>query len=150
MPCSDITEVLQIEIDAEDRLVTYSLLKQTCGGSLGKESLLLKWAGNRSVAEILETDFDRFRALFPTDDPVVEFVRLKHFVALQKGLAALLGTQSAQPTDACAVDTITYLPDGGVRMLAELKVDVLTDEIKACGGCGSCATGSIPTKRQCR
>lgn len=139
MPCSDVTEILRIEIDSSDRLTDYSLTKLTCGGALGKEALLKKWCGGLSTEEILSTSIDSFCTRFPTEDPVVEFVRLKHLLALQKGLRALIGVESSRPDDAISVESIEY-SENGVTLSALLKIDAVTDEIRACGRCAGCGT----------
>ncbi len=141
MPCSDVTELLRLDLDSQDRLSGYSLTKLTCGGSLGKESLLLKWCGGLQANQILSTTIDAFSERFPANDPVVEFVRLKHLLAIQKGLRALTGLESSRPDDAISIETIDHGPDG-VSMRALLKVDAVTDEIRACGRCAGCGTHS--------
>ncbi len=139
MPCSDVTEILRIDLDPGDHLIDYSLTKLTCGGALGKESLLKKWCGGLSTTEILSTSIDAFCTRYPTTDPVVEFVRLKHLLALQKGLRALTGEESSRPDDAIAVESIEY-SQSGASLTALLKVDAVTDEIQACGRCAGCGT----------
>ncbi|MBI5265858.1 MAG: hypothetical protein HY851_01370 [candidate division Zixibacteria bacterium] len=139
MPCSDVTEILKLQIDAEDRVVGYSLTKRTCGGALGKEALLLKWCGGLPASQVMGTTVDQFLDKYSSDDPAVEFVRLKHLLALKKGVAALTGEIAARPDDSIAVESIDYGPEG-VEMVAHIKVDVMTDEIKACGRCAGCGT----------
>ncbi len=143
MPCNDVTEILRLALDSDDRLTTYSLTKLTCGGVLGKEALLKKWCGGLPARQILETGIDAFCAKFPTDDPAVEFVRLKHLLAVQKGLSALLGDQSARPDDAISIESIDYGPDG-IQMIALIKVDAVTAEIQSCGRCVGCGTTKAP------
>jgi hypothetical protein len=143
MPCNDVTEILRLVLDADDRLSEYSLTKLTCGGVLGKEALLKKWCGGLPAREILATDIDAFCAKFPTDDAAVEFVRLKHLLALQKGLSALLGDQSARPDDAIAIESIEHGPLG-TQMIALIKVDAVTKEIQSCGRCVGCGTAKTP------
>ena len=59
MPCNDITEVIDLHVDAADRLRSYKLNKLTCGAEIGSDSLLLSLFINRRTDEIL--------ALEPTD-----------------------------------------------------------------------------------
>ncbi len=139
MPCSDVTEILSITLDPEDRIVHYSLIKRTCGGSVGNPSLLRKWVENRPAQEVLEASPDQLLTALPTQSSTWEFLRLKHLFALQSGIQALIGQKSAMPGEACVVDSIETTA-GGVRLIAEIKVDVLTEKISACGGCGSCGT----------
>jgi hypothetical protein len=137
MPCADVTEILRLQVDLEDRLVGYSLTKRTCGGALGKEPLLLKWCGGLPARQVMDTTVDQFLDRYSSDDPVVEFVHLKHFIALRKGIAALIGEIAARPDDSIAIESIDYGPDG-VDLVAHIKVDIVTKEIKACGRCAGC------------
>ena len=141
MPCSDVTEVLSLTLDDEDRLTHYTLFKLTCGGGVGNPSLLRKWIENRPVAEILATTPDVIVEAFPTPSDTWEFLAIKHLLAVQSGLHALLGDSASTPDDTCMIETVEYGPKG-VRMLAQIKVDILTQSITACGGCGTCSTHS--------
>lgn len=139
MPCSDVTEILSITLDSDDRIVHYSLLKRTCGGSVGNPSLLRKWVENRTAQEVLEASPEQLLAALPTPSTTWEFLRLKHLFALQSGIQALFGQKSAMPGDPCVVDSIE-MTDGGLRLLAQIKVDILTEKIAACGGCDTCGS----------
>jgi hypothetical protein len=147
MPCNDVTEILRLQLDHQDRVTGYSLTKRTCGGIMGKESLLMKWCGSLPATQVRDTTVDQFVAKFPTEDAVIEFVRLKHLLALQKGIAVLVGETSARPDDSIVLESVEYSAEG-VELVAHIKVDMVTDEIRACGRCGSCGSKSnvqVPT-----
>lgn len=139
MPCSDVTEVLSLTLDHQDRVSHYSLVKLTCGGGVGNPSLLRKWIENRPVAEVLAAKPDLMMEVFPTTSATWEYLAIKHLLAVQSGLHALLGDTPSTLNDICMIDTVEHGPNG-VRMLAQIKVDILTEAITACGGCGSCET----------
>ncbi|MFZ1683941.1 MAG: hypothetical protein WAU88_07385 [Candidatus Zixiibacteriota bacterium] len=139
MPCSDVTEVLSITLDPDDRIIHYSLIKETCGGAVGNSSLLRKWVENRLASDVLKAQPEEIMAAIPTKSTTWEFLTLKHLFALQTGLQAFLGEKSAMPGDSCVVDTIETTPKG-IQFIALIKVDVLTEKIESCGGCGSCGT----------
>ncbi|MBI2436095.1 MAG: hypothetical protein HYV26_24825, partial [Candidatus Hydrogenedentes bacterium] len=40
MPCTDVTEIIRVEVDAEDRLKSYRFIKRTCGQGVGTDALL--------------------------------------------------------------------------------------------------------------
>jgi len=52
MPCKDISEIIKVKIDNEDRLIWYALEKSSCGKLLGTESLILDLIKDKPVAEI--------------------------------------------------------------------------------------------------
>jgi hypothetical protein len=140
MPCDDVTEVLRIELDPDDRVRAYELNKRTCGRAVGERSLLAEWATGRAAAEVLVADIDAFlHALAPTGE-AEEFLVLKHFFALRMGLAVLVGREPGGATDPCAVASLAHGPEG-TELIAHLRVEVLTEQIRSCGRCGKgCGT----------
>jgi hypothetical protein len=136
MPCNDVTELLALRVDGEDRLVDYKLLKRSCGRAVGESSLLLEeWRG-LSVTELLAFDSD---VVVQEDAAELEtFLRLKHFFAVQGALRVLLGDE---PGGAMNPVRVAQLAGEGDHLLltAELAVDVLVEKIEACGNCRGCA-----------
>ncbi|MBI2463784.1 hypothetical protein HYV57_02420 [Candidatus Peregrinibacteria bacterium] len=147
MPCNDVTEVLRLILDKEDRVIEYGLHKKTCGGSVGDPSLLGFWARGRLSTEIMDASPEDFLQKYPTDDIIQEFLRLKHFFALQNGLKVLFGLESGSLQASCIVDKIVYTSEG-IEFTAQVKVRVLTRQIKACGSCMSCGTKNILLARK--
>jgi hypothetical protein len=135
MPCSDVTEILSLTVDSEDRVVHYSLSKLTCGGAVGNPSVLRKWIEGKTANEILETQLHDVLALLPTASTTWELVTLKHLRAVQLGLEALTGQQNAGAENACAIESVEATPNR-VRMIALIRVEAKTEQIQACGGCG--------------
>jgi len=140
MPCDDVTEVLHLLLDPEDRVQGYSLIKRTCGRAVGERSLIHAWAAGRSAVDILGADLDAFLdAHAPADGSdtaeAEELLALKHLFALQAGLAVLAGDASGAAGETCAIESMVYGPEG-CEFVGQVRVDVLTDKIKACGRCG--------------
>lgn len=140
MPCSDVTEVLRLILDPKERVVNYALNKRTCGGGVGDPSLIAYWVNGRLCSEILETSPHDFLRMNPTQDTIQEFLRLKHFFAVQGGLKSFIGLESGGPHDSCALDKVAYKSDGTTELTIEVKVKVITEKIQGCGSCGSCGT----------
>ena len=137
MPCTDVTEILKLRIDSADRLVTYSLTKRTCGGALGKESLLLKWCGGLPARDILKTTVDQFLDRYATDDPVVEFVRLLG--------RPVTGSAGLTPFGRSSVSRIS---DSQIEILSQ-AIDSLPDIGGAVeGGLGNCRVPPTPPGRR--
>lgn len=139
MPCNDVTEVLKITLDTQDRVSFYSLTKRTCGGTVGNPSLLRPWIENRTTQEILAASVNEVLSTLPPLSDTWEFLAQKHLLAVQCGLATMLGRLPGLPADLCAVESVSSGPKG-IKMTAHLKVDMLTEAIPACGGCGSCGS----------
>ena len=137
MPCNDITDSLKILIDHDSRFIKYALRKKTCGGEIGRKALIGKWLKNKSADDILNTSVATVLKDHPTRSDVREYMIIKHFLAVQSGLAILLGKSAGGVKDYCRIESIEYGPEG-VLLKAEIEVKGMTDEIKACGNCSKC------------
>ena len=60
MPCDDITDVLELWFDENDRLEDYALTKRTCGAQVGHQAFLMPLLGNMEI----ETLADRITTSF--------------------------------------------------------------------------------------
>jgi hypothetical protein len=145
MPCSDVTERIQVVVDGEDRLKDYTLTKRTCGQGVGAPELLLGQLQGKSIEQILDFDAEQYWDEFPLEGPVtdeteiLEFLALKHLFALQGTLEVLVGKASGGQGQTCAAAEI--MNDGDDLIIeALIAVDVVTEKIKSCGGCGSCGS----------
>lgn len=137
MPCNDITEIIRVVLDEHDRLRHYAFTKRTCGQGVGVTSLLLDELSGQSVDDILAIEPAAFIAKHPSEEELEEFLTLKHLIAVQEALEVLTGREPGGPADICAAAEIVY--DAGECVIeAELKVDLVTDKIKSCGGCVGC------------
>jgi hypothetical protein len=135
MPCDNVTELMRVVIDHDDRLKSYRLLKRTCGGAVGAESLLLERFQGRAVPELLALRADTFCSDNIVESDVEEFLSLKHFFALKSVLEAFTGSQPAGRDSACTVSGISYDSDGAT-IDAEIAVGIVTEMIQSCGHCG--------------
>lgn len=140
MPCNDITDKLKILLDHNDRVIKYALRKKTCGGEVGRKALIGKWLKNRPAEDVLDSSVEKILKAHPTKSDIQEYLIIKHFLAVQSGLAIMLGKRSGGLKDYCTVDSIEHGPEG-ILLNAEIDVEGMTDEIRACGNC--CGTKDI-------
>ncbi|MBM3289331.1 MAG: hypothetical protein FJY92_04195 [Candidatus Hydrogenedentes bacterium] len=140
MPCSDVTEIIHVELDAEDRLQDYYFSKRSCGQGVGAGNLLIDQLRGWSAERILEYDADRYLAEFPIEDELEEFLGLKHFFAIQSVLEVLTGKEPGGKDDPCAAAEISY-GDDTLVIDGQIAVDLVTEKIKACGNCRACGKG---------
>lgn len=139
MPCDDVTEIVRLQLDADDRLVAYELTKRSCGRAVGERSLVSAWAAGRAADDLLAADVDAFLDAHPTEDETEEFLYLKHFFAVRAALAVMLGREAGGVFDLCTAEEIAA--DGaGSSFVGRLRVGVLTEKIKSCGRCAGCGT----------
>jgi hypothetical protein len=134
MPCNDVTEVLSLTLDHEDRVIHYSLAKLTCGAAVGNPSLLRKWIDGRKADDVLRGSVHDVLAVLPTRSETWEYLTYKHLLAVQHGLRAVLGVSQSGPDDICAIQSIET-DERGIKLMALVKVDLLTSEIEGCSNC---------------
>lgn len=137
MPCKDVTELLEIVLDSEDQLADYMFSKRTCGQGVGAAALLIDQLRGRSAEELLHKTAAEFLDEFPIADPIEEFLSLKHLFAIQGALEVYAGVEAGRASDAFAIAGIEYGEDT-TRIRGRIDVDIVTDRIKSCGGCGTC------------
>ncbi len=143
MPCSDVTEIIQVTLDADERLQDYYLAKRTCGQGVGAGNLLIEQFRGRTTDELLAYDAERYLAEFPVADELEEFLSLKHFFAIQSVLEVLVGKKPGGKDDPCAAAEIAY-ENGRLVIDGQIAVDLVTEKIKACGNCRACGRSKKP------
>jgi len=145
VPCSDITEVIQVVIDNEDRLKDYHFAKRSCGRGVGTASLLIDQLRGLTVSDVLAYDAEKFLDEYPIAEELEEFLSLKHLFAVQSALEVLTGLDSCGPGSACAAAEIGY--DGEDMVLdGRIAIDLVTEKIKSCGNCGTCGANKKKQK----
>ena len=148
MPCQDITETLEVALDANDCLESYAFNKRTCGQGIGQAALLLDWLKGRPASYFLTAQADGFLEEFGVTDSLEEFLTLKHLFAIQGAVEVLTGAAPGGINDAFTAASIEFEDDRTV-IRGEISIDIVTDKIKACGGCGGCGT-SRPRKARAK
>ena len=137
MPCSDVTEVIHVELDDNERLVHYAFSKRTCGQGVGAESLLLDQLRERPLSDLLEYEGDDFLAEYPIPDDLEEFLSLKHLYAIKSALEVFAGREAGGRNEPFALSEIGY-QEGRWMIEGRISVELVTDRIKSCGGCKGC------------
>jgi hypothetical protein len=137
MPCRDVTEFLSVVLDPDERLVSYSFGKQTCGQGIGVADLLLPALRGYTVNELLALSPETVASWTGDVDEIEEFLALKHFIALQSALEVYTGRESTAPDALCSAAEITA-DDDHISLHVNIRVDIVTEKIRACGHCRSC------------
>lgn len=146
MPCSDVTELIRVELDEQDRLTHYRFVKRTCGQGVGADSLILGALQGRGAEDILAMEPDEFLAMHPVEQEIEEFLTLKHLIAVQSALEVLLGKAHGGPGEMCAAAEVGF-EDGLTTLDARISVDLVTEKIAACGNCRGCGKNAKPKPR---
>lgn len=137
MPCSDITELLRLRLNNDDRVMGYELIKRTCGRAVGERSLMEAAFVGSNANDLARMTADDFADALPEmrDEELV--LALKHFFAVRAGARVLIGHITGGVNDPVRVAKVGYEGDE-VILEAEIAIDVITEEIKACGKCKGC------------
>lgn len=138
MPCKDVSERLTVTIDDDDRLVSYRFIKRTCGRGVGVDDLLSGYLVGQQARQILAITPDQCLEETGAPEGIEEFLALKHLVAIQAALESLLGLDARDDDGFCMPLECVY--DGQTTMEASIRVDLVTERIKSCGGCKGCGT----------
>jgi hypothetical protein len=145
MPCNDITELIQVVVDAEDRLKSYRFVKRTCGQGVGVDTLLMDVLGGQQVDQILAISPEEFLEEHPAEEAIEEFLGLKHLIAVQSALEVLVGAEPGGADALCAAAEIAW-DEGDTILDAVIRIDLVTEAIKSCGNCRGCGS-KRPAKR---
>ena len=134
MPCNDVTEEIQIIIDKDNKIISYDLKKRTCGRSLGAPAVISNEICGLDMDYILAGDDDVLLGEKANTKHARKFIALKHLFALKSVLAVYRGVESGLKCNPCEIARIDY-DDGDVIIDADIKIDLITQEIEACPGC---------------
>ncbi|MCC6145197.1 MAG: hypothetical protein IT368_15430 [Candidatus Hydrogenedentes bacterium] len=147
MPCSDVTELIRVVVDANDVLKDYRFIKRTCGQGVGVDTLLMDRLAGQKVEDILAIEPQAFLEAYPVEEPIEEFLNLKHLIAVQSALEVLTGRASGGPKDICAAAEISCEGEDTV-LEARISVELMTQKIESCGGCKGCGKTRTPKKKR--
>ncbi|MCA9672760.1 MAG: hypothetical protein KC503_44510 [Myxococcales bacterium] len=139
MPCSDVSEYLQIKLDAEDRLVELALAKNTCGAEVGG-TVLLGFARGRTVEQLLAASLSEIVPRLEARRRVERFTLEKQLFALQAALAALVGQAGGALDDVFTIERLEYDERGGTTLSGLVDVGVVAEDVPGCKTCGTCST----------
>jgi hypothetical protein len=133
MPCSDISERLELRLDPEDRVSAFSLRKRTCGAGVGEIAELEPLVRGKQAEALLEV---RLASLLPEGHAkaIFEFLLAKQLVALQAALGVYLGRESGGADDRFAIASIEY-DAAGTKLVGLVAVQAEAAEVSPCGGC---------------
>lgn len=134
MPCCDVTEEIRVILDKDEKLVSYDLRKRTCGRSIGLGAVLAEEVFGRRMDRILSEEDDILLGDKANARRARKFIALKHLFALRSALAAYKGLKDEIWKNVCTIAGIEYR-GGEVIIDADIKIDMITENIKACRSC---------------
>lgn len=138
MPCDDQTEYLELLLDEEDRVGDFLLRKKTCGRPVGGNDLQ-PFVKGLSLEELLETELIHHVPHLRTLELTDEFLMFKQFYSLRAAAAVVLGRAEGGLREPFVMDELICSANQ-TKVSGFVSVDVISEEIEACGKCRGCVT----------
>jgi hypothetical protein len=129
MPCKDITDEIEIILDNNDCLNSYKLTKKTCGRQVTSFDEVEQIIVGMHVDKIV--DLSIHDLIISNDFGELEYLFVKHIVAVQSGLKVMLGHDSGTVEDFCAMVKIEQT-ETGTAFEANIDGTGLKKAIKSC------------------
>ncbi len=134
MPCSDVTEWLELTLDQDDGVTDFVLQKDTCGAPVGN-ALLLEYIQGIDPQRLLDVSLLELVPTVHDARHLDQFLLSKQLYALQEALAVYTGVKSGGKGELFTVEKLEYGPANTV-IKGLVRVDLITEKIRACGNCG--------------
>lgn len=135
MPCGNVTEIIEVQLDGEQRLERYEFFKQTCGKDVGRDIRLQERLNGLNVSELLALNPSILQGSATEQAADTgSFLNFKHLFAIQAALQVWTGISPGGPDSPCAIIGVEYDAESTV-LRAQLDVDLVTSNIMACGHC---------------
>ncbi|MDD4351547.1 MAG: hypothetical protein PHU71_01000 [Candidatus Gracilibacteria bacterium] len=133
MSCQDLTEIIEITLSSDYKLLDYSLRKLSCDKEIGENSLLLKRFKGKEIYEILESsEVDLLKDL---SDETEKYLNLKHFQVLCKTLNVLIGNEEQ---GSCQIESVDANEDT-IKVIAQFSSKNNPAKSSSCAGCQGCS-----------
>ncbi|MCH7504368.1 hypothetical protein IID04_01870 [PVC group bacterium] len=134
MPCSDVTEIIELTLDSDEMLQDFILTKKSCGKSVGGRELL-PYIKGKPVQELMNAVVEDYVPDLDQLDPISEFLLCKHLYSIQVCLGVFLGMGRGKKSDVFAIENVKYETSGTTTIEGLINLALKTEEIKSCHGC---------------
>ena len=125
MPCSDITEALELRIDYDDRLSGYALNKRSCGRTIGGETLLPMILGVH-VDQLVAQPIDEVVPEFERYGEVDQFLLMKQFGAICAALSVYRGDGAGGLGQYFVLHSLEH-DEVETRLVGEVSIEAVVD-----------------------
>ncbi len=136
MPCTDQTESLHLILDDQDRIELFQLRKISCGRTVGEETLL-PYIQGKSIDDIIAGTVPEMVPDLQSYRRAEEFLLFKQFFSIRAALLVLVGRSSGQAEQPFVMEELA-MDNDKTQIKGEIAVNMISEEIRACGSCKSC------------
>ena len=138
MPCEDQTEYIEFLLDEEDRLEDFLLRKKTCGRPVG-DTTLTPFVKGMTLEQLLAQELAQRIPHLQEMELTDEFLMFKQYYSLRAAASVILGLETGGLAESFVMDEMIISADKA-KYAGYVAVDVISEEIEACGKCRGCAT----------
>lgn len=135
-----ISEVIEVVLDNEDRLRSYSFIRQSCDWEVVEPSVVLTRLSGMAARDLLAVAADAFLDGDDETDPDERSMSQRHFHAIQCAVRVLTGQAYGGPDAPCTVAAIRQEANG-VAIRAVMSTYSLEKRPHACADCAGCWKG---------
>lgn len=113
MPCSDSSSSIMIQLDHDERFISFEYAKITCGREITAETGFNRHLVGLNLETILELEFEAVCAALNTKEEETLFILHMEWSALRAAIAQYLGRdESHYDAERCFVSSIDYHDSG--------------------------------------
>jgi len=113
MPCSDSTSSLWIQLNPDERFVSFEFAKITCGSEIAGKTGFSDYLKNKTLDEILQLPYTKAVTDLNLTDDEARFVLHLEWDALRAAVAQYLGREeSGIDASRCKINSITLTENG--------------------------------------
>lgn len=145
----DNHETIELVLDAQDRFVSHTLTRNSCGRPVPVPPELLAEIRGLRLDDLLRPTPESLIARLEFADPIDEFLAYKHITAVRAALEVYCGHTSGAPEAPCAAAEITHDPERTIivaRLAGPATPDSAGGYRRSCAAPPSCSLEDPPCK----
>ena len=113
MPCSDSSSSITIQLNHDEKFVSYEYAKITCGKEIDGKTKFGQYCAGRDLEEILHLTYEEVLKDLKLSDDEKKFILYLEWDALRSAIGLYLGVLDENiDTDRCAITSIEHNETG--------------------------------------
>ena len=113
MPCSDSSSSISLQLDSEEKFISFEYAKITCGSPIDGKTGLSKYLTGKDLREILNIPFSKIIQDLNIIEDEGKFILYLEWDALRSAIAQYVGTDDASiDQERCQITSIEHTENG--------------------------------------